>query len=326
MQKTYRWGILGPGKIAAKFATALNYVDGAEVFAVASRDQQRAKDFAENFGALRVYADYESLAKDPEVDIIYIATPHAYHHEHVLMCLRHHKPVVCEKPFALHHRQVEEMLATARKENVFLLEGMWTSFMPFLKKIESLIADGVIGDPNFLRADFGFNLPFDGNSRLYDIKLGGGSLLDVGIYPLFLATKLLGQPVAIKSFGKLASTGADEYCQAILQYDSGATANIFSAITTQTGITAEIAGSKGRIEIHNPWFKATDFTVHVDGKGSEHFSFPHGSNGFEHEIKEVMACLDKGLKEAPSMPLEFSLSLSKLIDTIKEQVGVVYSV
>lgn len=326
MQKTYRWGILGPGKIAAKFATALNYVDGAEVFAVASRDERRSRDFAQNFGAVRVYTSYEELAKDPDIDIIYIATPHAYHYEHVLLCLQHRKPVVCEKPFALHHSQVEKMIAVARKENVFLLEGMWTSFMPFLQKIKSIITEGLIGELRFLKADFGFNLPFDGNSRLYDISLGGGSLLDVGIYPLFLATKLLGEPSAVKSFGKLASTGADEYCNAILQYKSGATANIFSAITTQTGITAEITGSKGRIEIHNPWFKATDFTLHIDGGESQRFSFPHESNGFEHEIKEVMESLDKGLKECPSMPLDFSLMLSKLIDQVKEEIGVVYKV
>lgn len=325
MDKTYRWGILGPGRIAEKFASALRYTEGAELYAVASRDGNRAAGFAGRWGASRVYNDYRKLAEDPLVDIIYIAVPHAFHCEQSLLCLEHRKPVLCEKPLALSTAQATKMISKAREQQVFFMEGMWSRCMPFIKKILELIEQDVIGPVQYVRADFGFRAPFDPAGRLYNPDLGGGSLLDVGIYPLYLLTLLLGVPGKVHTVGRLSSTGIDEYCHVQFAYPGGQTAAMLSAITMQTPLTAEIIGTKGRIEIAAPWYKTERFKVIIGFNESEQeYAFPHGHNGFEHEIREVTDCLNKGLLESPLMPHEFSLKLSRIMDEVREQVGVVY--
>lgn len=325
MKKTYRWGILGPGKIAEKFASALRYTEGAEVFAVASRDWDRANQFAGRYGATRVYDDYRKLAEDPEIDIIYVATPHAFHCEHSVLCLEHQKPVLCEKPLALSTNQVIKMVSKAQQQQTFFMEGMWSRCMPYAKKVMELVNNDVIGPVQYVRADFGFNTPFDPGGRLFNPDLGGGSLLDVGIYPLYLVTMLLGEPSRIQSVGRLSATGADEYCNVQLQYAGGQTANIFSSIVMQTPVTAEIIGTKGRIEIPAPWYKTDRFSVIMGfNESRQEFAFPHEHNGFEHEIREVTACLGNGLTECPVMPHSFSLQLSRIMDTVRKQCGIVY--
>ncbi len=325
MNKTYRWGILGPGKIAEKFASALRYTESAKVYAVASRDYDRAESFAARWGAVKVYNDYAQLAQDPDVDIIYIATPHAFHCEQSILCLEHRKPVLCEKPLALSANQVTKMISKAQEQNVFFMEGMWSRCMPFVKKIQELIQEDTIGAVQYVRADFGFKAPFDPQGRLFDPGLGGGSLLDVGIYPLYLVTLLLGIPERIQSIGRLSSTGADEYCNIQFGYPGGQTAAVFSTIAMQTTVTAEIIGTKGRIEIPAPWYKTERFKVIIGFNESEQeYHFPHEHNGFEHEIREVTDCLNRGLTECPLMPHAFSLELSRIMDTVREQCGVVY--
>lgn len=321
---TYRWGIIGAGNIAAKFASALRYTEGAEVFAVASRDSGKGNAFAEKFGASHIYTDYAQLAADEEVDVIYIATPHAFHCEQALMCLDRHKPVLCEKPMALNYNQVSRMAAAAKSSNTFLMEGMWSRFMPSINKVLELIKSDVIGNMQCVRADFGFAAPYNPQGRLYNLQLGGGALLDVGIYPLFLTHLLLGQPSLIQSMGKLADTGADEYCSMQFQYPGGQTASIFSSITIKTGLTADIIGTKGRVHLSCPWYKATEMTVILHTDERQSFSFPYEHNGFEYEIREVMRCLDQGLTESPLMPLDFSLQMAATLDTVMQQCGIVY--
>jgi predicted dehydrogenase len=204
MNRPYRWGILGAGRIAEKFASAIDYTEGSEVYAVASRDAHKAKTFAEKHGASRVYDEYLKLAKDPEVDVIYIATPHAFHKEQAILCLNHKKPVISEKPMALNYQQVKEIVDAAKINNSFLMEGMWSRFMPSINRVLELVNEDVIGPVTFIRADFGFQAPYEPHGRLFDLKLGGGSLLDVGIYPLFLTTLLLGSPTKIQSMAILA--------------------------------------------------------------------------------------------------------------------------
>jgi len=324
MNRLYRWGILGAGKIAAKFASALNYTEGAKFYAVASRDKEKAEDFAETNGATRIYDDYYKLVTDPEVDIIYIATPHAFHCEQTLLCLENKKPVLCEKPMALNESQVKQMVEASRANQTFLMEGMWSRFMPSVINVWKIISEKAIGDVQYIKADFGFQAPYDPKGRLFDLKLGGGSLLDVGIYPIFLTSLLFGEPSQIKSVAKLSATGADEYTHAVFQYPGGQTASIFSSITIKTSLTAEIAGTKGRIYMHNPWYKTKDITVELNDDESNDFSFPYEHNGFEYEIRHVNECLDKGLKESPLMPFDFSLLMSRTMDKIREQVGVKY--
>jgi len=325
MTKIYRWGILGAGHIAEKFCTAITFTEGAEVYAIASRDIDKAATFAAKHQAAVWYDNYEALMTDENVDIIYIATPHAFHPEQAIACLKHQKPVLCEKPMSLSYQQTKAMIDTAHENKVFFMEGMWTACMPFMNKIRQLIKDDTIGELQYVAADFGFNAPVNLEGRLYKKALGGGAMMDVGVYPLYLATDLLGAPAQIKVISKLAATGVDEYTNIALQYSTGATAQLISAIVFQTNVEATIIGTKGRINIKNPWFKATDFTVHLNDGTTEEFHLPHASNGFEHEIKEVMHCLDNGLLQSEKVPHALSLLMSKITEAVLKEAGVVYA-
>lgn len=324
MHKNYRWGILGAGRIAEKFCEALCFVEGSEVYAVASRDFDKAKAYAGKYNARSFYNSYEELVQDKNIDIIYIATPHAFHYEQTLLCLKHKKPVLCEKPMSLAYRQTAEMIEVATKNNLFLMEGMWTGCMPFIDKILSLIKDDVIGPPQCVDADFGFLTPVDPDGRLYNKKLGGGSVMDIGVYPIFLTTLILGEPSIIQTVSKLTLTGVDEYANVVLQYTNGKTAHILSHLGLNTAIEAAIIGTKGRIKVDRPWFKATGFSVHLNDGTTQNFSMPHLSNGFEYEIKEVMHCLDNGLSESNKIPHKLTLSISKIMEEILKQAGVFY--
>ncbi len=324
MKKNYRWGILGAGKIAEKFCEALCFTDGSEVYAVASHSNEKAKSFSAKYHATRVYDNYNDLVKDENIDIIYIATPHVFHYEQTMLCLQNNKAVLCEKPMSLTYRKTAEMIAAATKNNLFLMEGMWTGCMPFIDKTLSLIKEGAIGRPQYVSADFGFFAPTDPDSRLFNKSLGGGSVLDVGIYPIFLATLILGEPSIIQSVSRLTATGVDAYANVVLGYANGQTAHALSSINFNTAIEAEIIGTKGRIKINNPWFKATDFFLHLNDGMMQSFSMPHTGNGFEHEIKEVMHCLDNGLIQSSKIPHQLTLSVSKIMDEILRQAGVEY--
>lgn len=324
MSKVYRWGILGAGRIAEKFCEALCFTEDAEVYAVASRNIENAKVYAQKFRATKSYDNYDELVRDKNVDIIYIATPHAFHYEQTILCLQNNKHVLCEKPMSLSYVQTSEMLRRAEKSNLFLMEGMWTSCMPSINKITSIIKDGVIGEPRYVRADFGFAAPLDVNGRLFNKQLGGGSVMDVGIYPIFLATIIFGEPSVIKTVSKLTSSGVDEYANVVMQYPNGQSSQILSSVAFNTPIEAEIIGTKGRIKIDNPWFKATNFSILLNDGKTENFSIPHLSNGFEHEIKEVTHCLNNGLIECNKMPHKISLLISKIMEEILQQAGVVY--
>jgi predicted dehydrogenase len=322
--KRYNWGIIGPGKIANKFAVALNLAGDAGLAAVASRDAARAREFAEKFGAARSYDGYEQLAEDPAVDVVYIATPHGFHAEHALLCLKNGKAVLCEKPMALYSSQVRSMVEAAREHQAFLMEAMWTRFVPVMEKILELVRDGQLGTIRYVRADFGFAGPYSPDNRLFNLRLGGGSLLDIGIYPLFLCLQLLGEPDRIQASGHLADTGADESCQAILQYRDRRAGMIYSTFACQTSISAEIAGSEGLIQLSGPWHKSDSFTLRRKGEDPVTIQVEPMLNGFEYQIREVARCLDQGLIESPMMPHAFSLTMSQTMDAIRQQIGVKY--
>jgi predicted dehydrogenase len=320
----YRWGIIGPGKIAKKFADTINYVEGATLHAVASRDLDKAKTFAETHGAKKFYGSYEELASDPEIDAVYIATPHPFHCKQTILCLDHKKAVLCEKPMALSEKEVREMQEAAKRNNCFLMEAMWSRFLPATLKVEELVNKGKIGTIKYVRADFGFSAPLDLDGRLYNMNLGGGSLLDIGVYNLFLCQFLLGEPKQIKSMAKLADSGADINCQTMFTYADGSIAQTTSMIDCQLPITAEIAGTEGIIYMHKPWYRTEKIALHQkDGEPIDYF-LPHEHNGFEYQVREVMNCLDNGLIESSAMPHEFTLALSKTMDTIRAQCGIVY--
>ncbi len=329
MSTTTKWGIIGPGKIAGKFALALKLVPGAHLGAVASRNIEKAKTFASTHGAPQVFDSYEALAADPAIDAVYVATPHGFHAEHALLCLRQGKAVLCEKPLALSAREVESMIAASREHRAFLMEAMWTRFIPLMGAVMELVDSGQIGAVKYIRADFGFLSPFDPAGRLYNLRLGGGSLLDIGIYPLYLCLQLLGEPNRITAAGRLSPTGSDETCHAILQYAEGesasaATAVISSTLACQTSLTAEIAGDEGMIRIPSPWYKNDRFEWNRTGEPAVTVQLEPMVNGFEYQIAEVARCLDAGLIESPSMPHAFSLTMARTMDTIRHQLGVHY--
>jgi predicted dehydrogenase len=318
------WGIIGPGKIANKFALALKMVPGARLGAIASRDVSKAQAFVDKHGPARIFDNYVALAADAEIDAVYVATPHGFHAEHALLCLRQGKAVLCEKPLAISEWEVETMIAASREHKAFLMEAMWTRFIPLIREITALVSSGRIGAVKYVRADFGFLSPFDPSGRLYNLRLGGGSLLDIGIYPLFLCLHLLGKPDKITAAGGLSPTGSDETCQAILQYDEGASAVISSTLLCQTSLTAEIAGTEGMIRIATPWYKNDRFEWNRTGEPVVVVEVEPMVNGFEYQIAEVMRCLEQGLIESPSLPHSFSLMMSKTMDAIRAQIGVRY--
>jgi len=321
---TTSWGIIGPGKIAKKFAAALTLVEGARLGAIASRDAERGKAFAAGFGDPRVYHRYEDLAADASIDAVYIATPHGFHAEHALLCLRQGKAVLCEKPMALSARQVREMVAASREHSAFLMEAMWTRFLPWMINVKRLIAAGSIGTVKYIRADFGFLAPFTPSGRLYDLRLGGGALLDIGIYPLFLCLELFGRPASIVASGVLSPTGSDETCHAVLGFGEGRTAVISSTLACQTSLTAEIAGTEGMIRIPTPWYKNDRYEWCRSGEDLQPVVLEPMVNGFEYQAREVMRCREQGLKESPSLPHVFSLMMAETMDEIRRQLGVTY--
>lgn len=318
------WGILGPGKIAHKFARALTLVEGARLGAIASRDLSRAEAFAREHQVPRTWSRYEELASDPGIDAIYIATPHGFHAEHSLLCLQQGKGVLCEKPMALSARQVSEMIDASRLHRAFLMEAMWTRFLPVMREVMGIVASGRIGALKYIRADFGFQAPFNASGRLYDLRLGGGSLLDIGIYPLYLCLQLLGEPDGIVAAGRLSPTGSDETCHALLQYGHGATAVVTSTLACQTSLTAEIAGTEGMIRIPGPWYRNDRFEWNRTGEPSQTVQLEPLVNGFEYQAAEVMRCLEQGRIESPSLPHAFSLLMSRTMDEIRRQIGVFY--
>lgn len=325
--KAINYGILGPGHIASAFCKALTREPNSRVYAIASRDSQRSADFAREFDAVKWYGDYDSLVADPNVDVIYIATPHSFHEQQALLCLRHKKPVVCEKPLTLSHASAQRIVQTARESKTFLMEGMWSRFNPAVCQAKAMIEEGVIGEVKYISADFGFAKPYDPSTRLYNMALAGGAILDVGVYPLSLALFILGEPASIQTTAHLAPTGADESCSIVLSYPEKVTAQLFCSMVVETKKEAVICGTKGVITIDTPWYKSMGLTLTkgMPGKDKEEkFLYPYPGNGFEFQIEEVNRCLSEGKTESPLLTLDFSLMKARVTDIILQQAGVVY--
>ena len=324
MNQPIKCGILGPGKIAEKFASAFSQVPKAKLVAVASRDEKRAGAFAHKFNIEKVYMSYEAMITDPQIDIIYIATPHTFHYEQTLLCLEHKKAVLCEKPLTLSAKQTEELIKAAGKNNTFLMEGMWSRFFPATISALNLIQKGEIGEVNFLRADFGFSAPHDPDHRVLNLKLGGGAQLDVGVYPLFLALLICGEQTTIHAVSKLAGTGVDETTAVQFQFDNGAIAHILSSIVTDTPKQAEIMGSTGTITLQAPWHKSREVIVKKNNGEIKTYRFPYEGVGFHYELEHATQCIQQGLKESNLMTLDFSLRMARVAEEILQQGKVKY--
>ncbi|MEW7291789.1 Gfo/Idh/MocA family protein [Aquimarina sp. 2304DJ70-9] len=322
--KHIRWGILGCGKIAHKFAEDLQSIPNGNLYGVASRNLNRAQEFATKSNAFNSYGDYESLCKDPNIDIIYIATPHVFHYENTLMCLTNKKAVLCEKPFAMNSSQVQEMITVAKQNQVFLMEALWTYFLPHYQYVLQLLASKEFGKIKSLKADFGFATSFDPEGRIFNKKLGGGSLLDVGIYPLFAALSILGYPEEIEAKATFGKTGVDETCTMQLLYKNGVTASLFSAITQKTNTEAIITFENGTIIINSRFHEPSSVTLLKDGK-SEFLEFEVNTNGYSFEAIHAQEMLSQNHTESTIMTFEKSLQLMRLLDAVRKEIGLDYT-
>ncbi|MDX2250419.1 MAG: Gfo/Idh/MocA family oxidoreductase [Bacteroidia bacterium] len=319
-----RWGILATGKIAHKFAQGLQLLPGAVIQAIGSRSAESAKNFADTYRIPNIHTSYESLAADPEVDVIYVATPHPGHKEHSLLCLENGKHVLCEKPFAVNAREAQIMVAKAREKNLFLMEAMWTRFMPANVELRKILQDQVIGEVRMLTADFGFASQFDALSRIYNPDLAGGALLDVGIYPISFAYMVFGQePVHLSSTASICSTGVDDQSAYLFGYANGALARLSSSVATETSREAVIHGAKGFIRVPLFW-KASEIYLQVEGKEGVTYKFPYPGTGLQFQAKEVMDCIREGKTESTIMPLDETLRIMHCLDRIRAQWGMKY--
>jgi predicted dehydrogenase len=322
MAKHYRWGILGPGRIAHAFANALSVTEHGQLYGVASRKIERAIDFAKEFGAQKSYDSYQALIEDRDIDIVYIATPHHLHYPLSKSCIENGKHVLCEKPITINSRQFITLSHLAHKKNVFYMDALWTRFLPSIKKTLELLKE--IGPVISIRADFGFKGAFSHESRLFNPALGGGSLLDIGIYPVFIVLLILGKPSRILTSAKIGETGVDESMAAIFAYDNGALANISSTFMADTQTEVEIACDKGTILIHPKFHMPSSVELQIRGKKTEIYEFTYHMNGYEYEAEEVMACLDKGLIESPKLNHEFTKILMETMDEIRVKNNLSY--
>jgi predicted dehydrogenase len=323
--RTIRWGIIGAGSIATKFAEALNYMEYTELTAIASRDITRAKVFADRFQVKKAYGSYEELANDPDIDVVYIATPHTEHKDNAALCITHGKAVLCEKPFTLNQRETQNLIDLASEHNVFLMEAMWTKFLPVTKTVKRWLQDNRIGNIKYLQASFGFEAAFDINSRLFNPMLAGGALMDVGEYPLTYAIHMMDKlPDQVVSSACIGKSGVDEINTIILRYNEGIMAELSSAISVRMSNDAIIIGDKGKIVIPEFWMAQTAKLYNADGELEESFSELFIENGYENEAEEVNTCLRDGRKESRLHPLSKTLEVVKIMDGLRSEWGLKY--
>ncbi|WP_232248363.1 Gfo/Idh/MocA family protein [Streptacidiphilus rugosus] len=323
-----RWGILATGAIAGDFTEDLALVPGAEVFAVASRSQSSADAFAARHGIPHAYGSWEAMARDERIDVVYVATPHSAHHDAASLCLDAGRAVLCEKPVTMNAAEARALVELARKRGVFLMEAMWMRCNPAIRKVVSLVADGALGRLRTVQADFGIAGPFDPGHRLRDPALGGGALLDLGVYPVSLAHLLLGAPDQVRAWSTRTPEGVDANTGLLLGYDGGlddgALAALSCGIVAGTPCRASIVGELGRIELPPVFFRPDHFTLfrgEEDAVG-ERFDVPYTGRGFVHEAEEVMRCLREGLTESPLMPWQASVEVMEILDEARRAASV----
>ena len=322
----YRWGVLGTGKIAKRFASALNNIkDEAEFAAIASRRRETAEAFAAEYGAAKAYEGYEALVADPDIDIVYVGTPGQCHLKDVTLALEAGKHVLCEKALSLNSVEARQMIELARSKNLFLMEAMWTRFFPVHVKIRELLAEGEIGDPRGLVANFSAVVPGNPDTdktRFWDLELGASALLDIGSYGIAFGSALFGRPVEVKGVAHVGEAGFDYQNASVIRYEGGRIASIMASQASFDVKTAVIYGTGGRIEIDDPWYKPESMTLVKPGGEPAVYRYPlDGFNGYEYEIREVSSCLDAGLKESGLVPLDESLDNMKTMDELRNQWG-----
>ena len=321
--KNIRWGIIGLGKIANKFATDLATIEHVELVAVASRNIQNANNFAEKHNAKKAYSSYEELAKDTNVDAVYIATPHSFHKEHAILCLQNKKAVLCEKPFAMNLSEVTEMIQVAKENNVLLMEALWSFFLPHFTYVLDIVKSEKFGKLKSLEADFGFHTPYNTDSRLFKKDLGGGSLLDIGIYPIFAALATLGEPDAIHAKATFFENGADASCDMVFQYKN-AKATLKSTLLEETPSVAILKFDKATVKLNRQFHQSSSITV-IQNNKEEIINFDFKTIGYNFETAHFNNLLRAGEKESNIMTFEFSKNLINTLDKVREIIGLKYN-
>ena len=324
---TIKWGILGCGKIAAKFAADLQLVGDGELIALASRSKEKALEFSRQYPAEYIYGSYEKLAANPEVDVIYVATPHSHHYANTLLCLKNGKAVLCEKAFAINAREAVEMIAEARRRKIFLMEALWTIFLPHYQKVMDMIKSGSLGEIRSILVNFGFKPSLPVPERIFDPRLGGGTLLDIGIYNVFVALSILGRPEEIDAWMTPAETGVDAQCAISFRYRNGSMAQLFSSFLSNLATDADIAGDQGRIRLTTRFYEPTTTIEFYPGRADLRQIIIYDKEpgwGYHHEIRHVHECLRKGLTESPVMPLDQTLIMMEVMDEIRRKAGIKY--
>jgi len=328
----FGWAVVGPGKIARRFAEAVQRLPGSRLHSVCSRDPARGRSFAEAWGIETVAPDLASLLADPKVDGVYIATPHAQHGEPIRQCLLAGKPVLCEKPLVPSRAIAEPLLALARERGVFLMEAVWTRFLPaYVDVLQGWLREQAVGPLRGIQSSFCFAAPYDPGSRNFDPALAGGALLDIGIYNLTATRWVLEQalgacpPVlSIEARGVLAPTGVDQRVNATITFEGGLASQFICAFDSAADNALRIFGERGVISLPRNFWQATEAVLEVNGQEPVRVPAPFRINGFEGEIEEAQACIRAGLIESPRMSHAETLALLGWMDEIRRQLGVRY--
>ncbi|OHU77098.1 Gfo/Idh/MocA family protein [Mycobacteroides chelonae] len=322
MPDTIRWGIIGPGRIAGNVARDFPLTPGAELIAVASRSAERARDFAETHRIPRAFGSYRELLADPDVDAVYIATPHPQHRQAAIAALTAGKAILVEKAFTATAAGAQQIIDIARARGVFAMEAMWTRFQPAIVAAKNLVDDGAIGEVRQVQADLGVDRPFDPDDRLFSPTLGGGALLDLGVYVVSLAQYFLGDPAAVVAHGSLFPTGVDAEAGLLLRYDDGRTATLLCSLLHHTPGQARIFGTEGWIDILPRFHHPREIVLHRKGSDPESIVKPPVGGGYSHELAEVTGCLLEGSAQSTVMPLADTLAVQRVLNTACEQLGV----
>ncbi len=323
--KHINWGIYGPGGIANRFADAMQVVPDASITRVAGRTPAKARDFAQRHGVEKALPDLETLVADPDIHAVYIATTHNAHCQAACACLAAGKAVLCEKPLAMNTREVQQIIATAEQNQCFMMEALWTRFLPAWQRVRALLAEHAIGTPKMVHANFGVVGSFDPEGRMLNKALAGGALLDLGVYPVAMAQMILPGPVmSIQAAGELGPTGVDVRTAMTLEFANGALAQLSAALGTRTDNSLTIAGDKGQIRVLEPFWGAQTIEWTPDGKARHREEYPHRKNGFEEEIEEVNNAIREGRIESPVMPHHDSLAIVGIMDAVRARIGLSY--
>ncbi|MGN6609503.1 MAG: Gfo/Idh/MocA family protein [Jatrophihabitans sp.] len=319
-----RWGVLGAGGIASTVGADIAASADSEIVAVGARDVGRARAFADARGIPRAYGSYAELVADPDVDVVYVATTHAQHHEHALLALRAGKPVLVEKAFTLNAGEAREVVAEARARGLFCMEALWTRLNPTIQQAVQLAGSGRIGDVVAVRADLSKLFPYDPGHRLYDPAAGGGALLDLGVYPVTLATLFLGRPDRIEAMGTLAPTGTDVTVLQQWHYDDGRLAQLYCSAAGPSPFGALVNGTDGWIGIEPRMHRPQRLVVQSGDEQEVIPAVPSPGNGYRFQVAEVERCLREGLLESPAIPLDDTVMIMEILDEVRRQLGVRY--